>query len=54
MIIIEAKTRLKGTRKIKFEKLVKEREETVSSILREMIDFYFENQLIISKKRDSI
>ena len=37
------KTVLKGEKKIKFERLVKERGESEASILREIIGFYFKN-----------
>lgn len=41
--IIEVKTSLKGRRKILFEKIVREREESTAAVLREIIDFYIKN-----------
>ena len=38
------KTQLHGARRIKFERLIADRDESVSYIMREIIDFYFKNQ----------
>lgn len=44
-IQIEVKAKLTGKRKIKFEKLKAEKEASTASLLREMLDFYFENKV---------
>ena len=43
MIKIEVKTWIHGRRKILFERLKKKKEASMASLLREIMDFYFNN-----------
>jgi hypothetical protein len=38
------KTQIRGARRIKFERILSSRDETISTVLREMIDYYIEHQ----------
>lgn len=46
---ITVRTRLQGKRKVQFENLKRQREESDALLLREMIDFYFKNNPIKSE-----
>lgn len=42
-LLIEIKTRLRGKRRMFFEKIRRDRDDSDASILREMIDFCMKN-----------
>ena len=42
-IVLEVKAQLTGKRKIKFEKLKAQKEAQTAALLREILDFYFDN-----------